>query len=154
MDPSRGGNDFKPGTCLADIEELQRLDEELRHLCLRYLGRVEIAMRTVFALRYGERVGAYEPVLAPGSFHSTGATSTPVHDLVLDDLDRCKTPFVARHREETPHYQDLPVWVAVEALSFGTFSKCIAYVTNDAVANAMADDFGVELAELVAATRR
>lgn len=143
VDPARGDNAFRAGTTFSHLRELQELDELLRHMCLRYLGRVETALRTTFALRFGEIVGPYGSLLDPESYHSAGASAQPVHELVLADLDRCKAKFVTRHRRESPNYEHLPVWTAVEALSFGTLSKAIGYGVSDDVAKTMANDFGV-----------
>lgn len=142
-DPGRGDNSFRPGTSFELIRDLQHLDEELRHLCLRYLTRVESALRSGFALHFGDLLGPYEALLHPATYHSAGANAVPVHELVLRDLDRAKARFVLRHRDSSPPYEDLPVWVAMEALSFGTLSKCIEYCVDAGVAKAIAADLGI-----------
>ena len=57
-----------------------------------------------------------------------------VSDHVLRDLNRSKEAFVGRYRDDgevdngvftIAAYHDLPVWVAVEVLSFGTLSRCV-----------------------------
>lgn len=146
VDPARGDNTFQAGTTLTQIRDLQELDELLRHMCLRYLGRVETALRTTFALRFGELVGAYGALMSPDTYHSTGARGVPVEELVMADLVRCKAKFVTRHQDQSDpsrSYTDLPVWAAVEALSFGTLSKCIEHTVNAEVAKTIASDFSV-----------
>lgn len=71
------------------------------------------------------------------------ASGQPVHELVLNDLDCCKATYIKRHRRTSPHYENLPVWAAAEALSFVTLSKCIEHGNTDNVARTLADDFGV-----------
>lgn len=142
-DPNRGDNSFRAGATFTDIERLQVLDAELRDISLRYLSRVEAALRAEFSLRFGELVGAYDALFLESTFHATGPKSDPVHELVLKDLNRCKAKFVTRHRDENRRYPDLPIWAAVETLSFGTLSKCLEYGKMDSVAKTIATDLSI-----------
>lgn len=143
--PTYGDNDFRPGTTLEQIVVLQDLDEQLRHLCLQNLSTVESALRAGFALRFGQHMGPYDALLAAGTYHPTGSSGIPVHDLVRSDLERSRAPYIIRHRGDgnAEAYADLPVWVATEVLSFGTLSKCIEYTVNANVAKTMATDFSI-----------
>jgi abortive infection bacteriophage resistance protein len=138
--PAHGDNRFQEGATFETIAELQALDSQLRSLCMSALSSVELAVRAGFAHRFGEHVGAYEKLLNPPSFHSMGATSRSLCDLIVEDLDRSKQPFVMRHRGEDGSYPSLPVWVAVEAMSFGTLSKAIEYCATAEIAHVLADD--------------
>ncbi|WP_170286159.1 Abi family protein [Nocardioides rubriscoriae] len=143
VDPAGGDNHFRPGVTLAEIRRVHALDALLRDLSLRHLARVETALRARFSLHYGEKVAPYETFWDQSAYHSVGASGMPVHDLVLRDLDRSKAPFIARHRTGSGTYTDLPVWAAVEVMSFGTLSKCIEYCVEDEVRRRMASDFSV-----------
>ena len=143
VQPSSGQNDYRPGSSFGDIATLQRLDSEVRVLCLAALSTVEHALRAGFANRFAEFVGSYGKLADPGSFHPSGATSRGVDELVLADLDRSKQPFVTRHRGDAGDYSTLPVWVAVEALSFGTLSKAIEYGKCTSVHEGLAGDLNV-----------
>ncbi len=124
IDPGHGQNDYRPGTSFDSFAELQYLDAQIRQLCLTHLATVELALRTGFAYHFGDLVGPYDALQRGPTYCSTGA-NTAVHDLVLDNLNHSKQPFISRHRAREGSYPTLPVWVAVEALAFGTLSKAI-----------------------------
>ncbi|MHB0928019.1 MAG: Abi family protein [Candidatus Nanopelagicales bacterium] len=143
VDPARGDNSFRSGTRFEDISELQVLDSQLRHVCLGPLADVELSLRTGFAYRFAELFRAPGALWHSTSFSTAGSSTTPIHELVLADLDKAKLPFIIRHRNSRGQYPDLPVWVAVEALSFGTLSRAIEHCAEADVRKHLANDLNV-----------
>lgn len=132
--PSSGDNHFVEGTSFDRIVNLYRAEESIAMACDQLLHRVEILLRTRFAHAYGRCVGV------TGTFaHGDGFTQSPRQDVerveehLLSDLDRSKEKFVAHYRDDIQcgysykpeAYDRMPIWVAVEALSFGTLSRLI-----------------------------
>lgn len=142
VDPRNGDNTYRDGTTFATIAELHELDSRLRRLCLDQLMDIELALRMGFAYRFGELVSPYGALQNQQTFSSTG-TQRPVHEEILGDLDRAKHQFVSRHRTSQGTYDALPVWIAVEALAFGTLSKAIEHCKTKEVVTTLADDFRV-----------
>lgn len=142
VDPKNGDNNFRLGTRLSDILELVRRDALLRSLCIAHLARIELALRTGFAHRFGELVGPYAELLEPTNYSTTGS-SRPLHELIKEGLDQSKQPFIVRHRKADGTYPTLPVWIAVEALAFGTLSRAIEHCANKEVVTGLADDLGL-----------
>lgn len=143
-DPNFGDNQFRGGVSFDDIAELQSLDSTLRRLCLNAIDKVEIALRSIFSYRFGQLIGSYERLQDAATYSSPPNDAGTVNDQVLRDLNRTNQHFVVRHRGNDNPYGELPVWIAVEVLSFGTLSKAIAYGTDDRVATHMADDLGLK----------
>lgn len=146
VNPRKGDNDFLPGSTLEQLQLLYALDEKLRHLCLRGLQQAEVILRTQFAYVFSDTVGPHDALTKEGSFLPLGRES--VTESILRDLDRSKEPFIEHHATVDKYtskrrYDDLPVWAAVEALSFGTLSKCLEYCANPEVPRGVAAGVGV-----------
>nr|WP_250649118.1 MULTISPECIES: Abi family protein [unclassified Actinomyces] len=98
------------------------------------LHPIEILLRTRFAHHYAKRTGVEgsfargEGLTQPGS-----PQAMRVEEHALSDLDRSKEAFVTRYRQEikvggryaADAYARMPIWVAVEAFSFGSLSRLI-----------------------------
>lgn len=143
IDPQYGDNRFRPSTGFSEIAEMQWLDSRLRNVCVGALADVELALRTRFAYRFAEQHPTSGALWDSRNYAPSAPTATPVHELVLKDLNRAKQTFVARHREAAGNYPDLPVWVAVEVLSFGTLSRIVEQCVHPEVRKALADDLNV-----------
>ncbi|OFR88750.1 hypothetical protein HMPREF2863_10585 [Micrococcus sp. HMSC067E09] len=129
--PHYGDNDFVPGTRAEAVLDLYRLDARLRQLCSMAAAEVEVAMRTTFAHQVGRFMDAYGSYLNSSNYTPPPDDGKPVDELIRDDLQRAKHPFISRHRDSG--FRDLPVWAAVEVLSFGTLSKAIDYGVDERV---------------------
>ncbi len=140
MRPSEGENDYVKGTSFEKIAQLQYLDAQVRQLCITHLATIEMALRASFAYHFSELVRPYGALQQESTYFQTGSKTAPAHELILENLDRSKAKFISRHRGQDGNYSDLPVWAAVEALSFGTLSKAIEFCANRDVVKALADD--------------
>lgn len=146
-DPAGGDNRFLRGSSFKVIRDLYVAEQHLKALCERVLWSVEILLRTRFAHSYAERIGAY------GTFNIGKGFTRPleeggkrVEEYALRDLDRSKEAFVAHYRENLTAgdpYDQMPIWAAVEAFSFGTLSRLIEASGQSGVLEAMADDMKI-----------
>ena len=117
---------YRDGTDFQDLLSLYRFDERLRELTLRHLLHIEQNIRAelsyAFCSRYGERQEAY---LTAENYDQTAARRQEI-DALLEKhlrplLDR-KTDYpYLEHCKQTHH--NVPLWVLVKALTFGTISK-------------------------------
>ena len=128
---------FFLGTQWDEIVNIYRLDIELRSLLLRGLQEAELAARTAFSLSEGEIHSPYEEYLQPTAYRRPpNPTMRPTHDLIISELKRSKEPYLHKYRKDSGSdterwIYDVPIWVAVEALSFGTLSKAISFLNDD-----------------------
>ena len=128
---------FYPDTQWDEIVNIYRLDVELRSFLLRGLQEAELAARTAFALSEGEIHSPYEEYLQPTAYRRPpNPAMTPTHHLIISELKRSKEPYLHKYRKDSGSdterwIYDVPIWVAVEALSFGTLSKAISFLNDD-----------------------
>lgn len=150
--PGRGNDTFKPGATFDAVHRLHELDSELRAICFMGLGKAEASLRTQFAYHFAEKIGVYGQVDKTSSYIS-GSRDENVADAVLRDLGRSKDAFIEHYRQDHDDYSVLPVWAAVEALSFGTLSKGIAQCSNQEVSKSVASSANIAWGGFVSQVR-
>lgn len=112
---------------------------DLRHILSEQLEEFEILFRTKIAFYIGSRYGAL------GHLSRDNFESDEFHKAFLEDFERekrqqSKSPVVRHHEEK--YSGMMPIWAAVEVLSFGTISKLYSNMKpNDRAA--IAKEFGV-----------
>lgn len=141
QDPAHGDNRFRPGARFSDVAALYHADERLRERCGLAVAEVEVALRTTFAHVFAERHGPYGSYLDAEMYTPPPGLQTPVDQAIRADLDRARQSFVVRHRNDG--YRDLPLWAAVDVLSFGTLSKAIDFVRDEDVRRGVAESWNL-----------
>lgn len=123
---------YKEGTSFEELVALYAFDEELRALFLKYLFHVECHIRSLlsyyFAEKYGERQESY---LLPAHYNYCRKYQRGIDRLIseLHTLSQSEQyPYIAYQRT---HYQNVPLWVLVNALTFGTLSKMYLFFPFD-----------------------
>lgn len=119
--------DYLDGTTFDDIVALYHFDEQLRELTLRHLLHIERHIRSIlsysFCDSFGEQQSAY---LDPRNYEQAhGRNSKAIQRLINNFL----APLLLR-QTDYPYieynkriYGNVPLWVLVNALTFGTLSK-------------------------------
>lgn len=150
-DPSYGDDSFIDGTSFERIYGLYEAERKLSSVAKEWLAKCEILLRTRFAHHYGE---SFAP--SKSFAYGKGFTQPPsvdedlIQERILSDLDRSKDLFIDHYRDgikQGSHfapeaYDRMPIWVAVEALSFGTLSRMIEASGESGVLDAMASSLG------------
>jgi abortive infection bacteriophage resistance protein len=116
----RQDNDMlKPGTTFEVIWRRYTFDRQMRLLVMDAIERVEIAVRTqltnMFTLKYGP-FGHLDPANLPKIDHDRW------NDLVQkirDEAVHSQERFVAHYNQKYAEEADLPLWMAVELMTFG-----------------------------------
>lgn len=144
--------DYRDGTTFGDIVALYEFDAQLRELTLRHLLHVERHIRSslsyAFCDKYGEQQSAY---LDPNNYdlHPRNNTSQ-VNKLIT----RYLKPLLDKRTEHLyiEHYkhqhQNVPLWVLINALTFGTISKMYQYSTSDIQASISKEFEGINEGQL------
>lgn len=118
---------FRKGASFELVRSIHEFDMELRHLLMHELESLEIYFRTqlsyLFAHKHGEE----------GHYHSENFKTAKYHDAFLIDLSRAMeknkdAPFVAHHFNV--YGGMMPLWCAVEILSFTALSKFYNNLSN------------------------
>lgn len=121
---------YKDGTTISDLMAIYQFDDQLRELTLRYLMQVERHMRSAlsyaFCSAFGEEQTAY---LMPQNYDiSSPRKERDVNKLIYKFLK----PPVEKESQYTyiehqkKQHQNVPLWVLVNALTFGNISNMYA----------------------------
>ena len=160
IDPRYGDNRFVSGASFEEIREIAEIDSRMRALLLEQLSVVEIAVRAMLAYEYGRDYGESAFYLN-ADFYKDGNDATKDKPLeivngILSDLERDKGPMVSRYVNETvtgcalssrcSRYAEVPIWVAVEAISFGRVTNFVSYVKDMEPAKRATSFFGIQWA--------
>ena len=125
--------EFLPGTSIEDIVALYELDEELREIFLKYILQIERRVRSLLSYYFTEKYGVDQrEYLNPN--HYRVPKPIPYSELqrllqVLSELAEQSTvyPFINYQRQA---YGNVPLWVLVNALSFGSLSKLYSFLPD------------------------
>lgn len=145
VDPANGRNNFQPGSDFANILDLHEYDAVLRNLLLEGLAEIEIALRAILVAHTCAIGGTGTEYLEASSYRkSYDKRGALLRDKLLADLwadiNRSKEAHVLHHRAESP--QGIPLWVAVEALSFGVLSRMCGLLDSEDISRRIAERFG------------
>lgn len=148
-----GKDGFLPGTSFDDILDAYRLDTELRHWVWSALEPIELKARTSFAYHLSMACGPMS-YADPSLFANEKAHARSMRNVTreIEQAVSNRTPCVIHNLEK---YGALPIWAAVEVMTFGTVSQLYgnlgsgaAYQLGETVAKSIAEDFGLKPAIL------
>lgn len=118
---------FRMGVTFTQIHALYEFDHRLRYLIMDLTEQVEIAFRTHISYRIAHTYGAL------GHLESAHFENENYHEAFLVELDkevrRSQEIFIKHHFYK--YEGNIPVWVAIEVLSFGTLSKLFSNMKNE-----------------------
>lgn len=116
---------YYPGTCFEDIVDLYEFDEQLREIFLKYLLKIESQIKShlsyYFCQKYGELQSEY---LNPQNYNNTKKNYGDIVRLIktLSKYTLGKTDYEYINHS-LKKYGNVPLWVLINALTFGTVSK-------------------------------
>ena len=160
IDPRYGDNRFVSGVSFSEIEKIMYIDSEMRLLMMKQLSTIEIAVRALIAHEYGRSYGE-KAFYLDTEFYEQGICTENNKPLeivrgIVSDLSRDKSNIVSRYTDKSitgndfesriRRYADVPIWVAVEVVSFGRISNLLSYAKDLEPAKAAAGSLGVQWA--------
>lgn len=121
------------GVTFEEIVAFYYFDEELRTLFLKYILHVERHMKSMisyyFCEKYGDNQSEY---LNENNYNLSKKNNTEIKKLVSSLSKSISVP--SKYAYITHHaniYGNVPLWVAMNALTFGQVSKMYQYATTD-----------------------
>lgn len=158
IDPRYGDNRFVGGASFSEIEEIMRIDSKMRLLLTKQLSVIEIAIRALIAHEYGRSYGEKAFYLDTDFYQQSNnpEKDKPVEIVrsIVSDLSRDKSGIVSRYADKSvteddfegriERYADVPIWAAVEVVSFGRVSNMISYAKDFEPAKTAAESLGVQ----------
>ena len=118
---------YKDGTTIHDLVAIYHFDEQLRGLTLQYLLHVERHIRSAlsygFCNQFGELQAAYlsaqnYDISTPKKMRSVTAL---INRYLMPPVSRRSDHAYIEHQKQ--QYHNVPLWVLVNALTFGNISK-------------------------------
>ena len=123
---------YKNGTSFDEIVSLYEFDETIRALFLRYLLHIEQHLRSLlsyyFTEKYGENQSAYSNA---ANYNTIAKHQRGIGRLIFEpeNLSKSKNyPYIEYQRNT---YNNVPLWVLVNAMTFGSLSKMYIFLTSD-----------------------
>lgn len=124
---------YNHGVTLEEIVAFYYFDEELRSLFLKYILHIERHMKSMlsyhFSEKYGEKQSAY---LNEYNYNFNKKNQHEIQRLVKSLQKTISMPthytYIAHHIKA---YGNVPLWVAMNALTFGQVSKMYQFATSD-----------------------
>lgn len=144
-EPHYGDDRFHPGTTFEEIRAIYDADEQVRSRLTSQLTRVELLLRSHAAHVIAHQHGAYRLYLREDFYLDIGE-GEPTVESCIRDIARSKERHILRFRADDAadtRFDELPIWSAVDAWSFGTLSKAIERGANGSLAEAVATSLGV-----------
>lgn len=124
---------YKDGTSFEDIVALYKFDENLRELFLKYILQIERHLRSLLSYYFTEKHGEQQAhYLDPTNYTQNPRYRADVARLIatLGNLANRNSdyPYI-NHQRNT--YGNVPLWVLVNGITFGTLSKFYSFTTQD-----------------------
>jgi len=141
---------YRDGTQFEDIVALYKFDENLRELFLKYILQVERHIRSLLSYHFTEKHGEQQAhYLNPANYTPDRRYVADVKRLIttLGNLanNTSDYPYI-NHQRQT--YGNVPLWVLVNGLTFGSLSKFYSFLTSDLKAKIAKNFYKVNIRQL------
>jgi len=115
-----GGENFQPGTTLDKIWDRYVFDRQLRVLMLDAMERVEVSVRTRLANAFCRRYGPFGHIDRKNLPNLSVESHRKFMRKIHNEETRSKEEFIAHYHGKYTSETDLPLWIAVELMDFGS----------------------------------
>lgn len=121
----RNPNDtFRQGTTLRDVWRRYTFDRRLRIHLLDAIERIEVAVRTRLAYVFSHRFGPFGYLDSKNLPNISQGQYDDWHVTLAEEFRRSKETFVRHFREKYgDEHHELPLWMAIELMAFGTMLR-------------------------------
>lgn len=123
---------YKNGTAFEELVSLYEFDEALRELFLHYLLHIERHIRSLLSYYFTEKYGEAQSAYLLKTNYNYVRKHQPGIDRLVYELQKLtlttQHSYIAYQRNT---YHNVPLWVLVNALTFGTLSKMYFFFPFD-----------------------
>lgn len=124
---------YKDGTTFDDIVALYKFDENLREVVLKYILKTEIHLRSLISYYFTQKFGEEQEHYLSSENYTHNSEKRETVERLVDTLEGYAVrkedyPQIVRCRKESGN---VPLWVLVNALGFGTLAKMYSLLTDD-----------------------
>ena len=120
---------FNGGCTFEQVKAAYEFDLVLRDLVTEALEVLEVDFRSAIAYHFGQRHGAFGHTDRAKFYGSFNHTEWLVR--LRDEGQRSSELFVEHFKKNYSQFPDLPIWMAMEVMSFGALSKMFQGLLRD-----------------------
>ncbi len=135
-------NIFLPDTTFEDIIGLYYFDSELRKIIFEAIESIEIYLRTQISYVHSKKFGAFGYLDIDNLRTNLQESFDELQTDIRKEKKRSKEVFI-RHFKEKYNTTDLPIWSAVEIISFGSLSKLFMLLKTEEQVEVIKDMDGI-----------
>ena len=124
---------YKYGVTFDELVAFYYFDEELRSLFLKYILHVERHIKSLLSYYFCEKYGEQDTKYLDIHNYTLNKRNYSSVNRLVDSMQKAIT-LPSRYAYITHHattYGNVPLWVAMNAFTFGQVSKMYQYTTND-----------------------
>lgn len=140
VDPVNRQNDFEPNTSMDLVLDIVDLDRRTSITLLDGLLELEKVVRARFVNQVTNLLGEEVHYLDPDFYMTVMRTRGDFVEKLYHSLVNAKSRAILRYQRGSD-LSNLPIWVAVQHLSFGTLSLILEYMGNEKVRHGLAESF-------------
>ncbi|MEG1427397.1 MAG: Abi family protein [Oscillospiraceae bacterium] len=122
---------YKDGTTFEEIVALYQFDENLREIFLKYLLKIERHLRSLLSYYFTEMYGEGQAEYLKADNYSHNPRFRKGISILIQKLAQAanstESPYI-RYQRTT--YGNVPLWVLVNTLSFGSLSKMYQFIPS------------------------
>jgi len=115
---------FIAGSTFEQVVEAYQFDLTLRDLVTEALEVVEVDLRAASAYRFGQQYGAFGHT-DQNNFYTAYFRHADWLLRLQEEAKRSSEQFVTHFKNHYNEFPDLPVWIAMEVMSFGALSQMV-----------------------------
>ncbi|MCK4993982.1 MAG: Abi family protein [Candidatus Omnitrophica bacterium] len=112
---------FHPGVIFEKIQKLYEFDRRLRFLIDEALEVIEISVRTAVSYYLANKYGAFAHEESKIFFNKKKHFEWLIK--IHEEIKRSKETFVEHYKNKYKGFPQIPIWMAVEVMSFGALSQ-------------------------------
>lgn len=142
---------YKDGTKFEDIVALYQFDEGLRQLFLKYLCQIERHIRSLTSYYFSEKFGeSQDEYLDVTHYRYNGQYVPKIIKLVtkLNDIIHNQDSQYEYIRHYVKNNHNVPLWVLLNTVTFGTLSKFYMFLQQDIQAKVSENFLGVNESQM------
>ncbi len=134
-------NLFNPETSIEKIFELYKFDKKIRSLIFGALEIIEVTLRTRIAYYFSHKYGPF--AYSDPQYFSKGFKHHDWYTKLEESIQISREDFIKEFFKEYDEEKNLPLWIAIEIISFGQLSFLFRGLERTDRNNISKDCFGI-----------
>lgn len=135
----RDHDQFFPNACFQNIIDIYSFDHVLRHILLKYIEKIEVKMKSIYAYHFTEIHGP------TGYLDKSYFTDSQQYQKTMDKIEDQKARRL-EHEAYLKHFvkdlkQDVPLWAVVDLMTIADISQLYS-ISEELIRDPVAKDFG------------